>query len=110
MAQTLQNMDQSKVISSLDTYNYEIPANGMHMIHVQMNEVPPSGLSVVIERNSVQVASSGTLAASQSIIDLQIVLNCTAGDDISIIVSSSEAEEAAPNAVKGIINIHPGSM
>lgn len=110
MSILLQNMDSSKVISSLDTYNYTIPASGMYVIDVQMSELPPSQLSIVIKQNSVSKAASSAPAAAQQILDLRIVLNCSANDVISIEITSALAAEAAPNVIKGIINIHPGSF
>ncbi len=110
MSIILQNMDSSKVVSSLDTYLYTIPADGMYMISVKMTEIPQSSLSVVISQNSSQKAASSTPAAAQQVVDLQIVLNCEADDEIEIAISSSLAREAGPNEIKGLINIHPGSF
>ncbi len=110
MAQTLQNMESTKVISSLDTYNYTIPAAGQYLIQVQMNEIPPSALSVVIKQQTVAKATSDAPAAAQGIVNLQVLLNCALSDVISLEITSATAGEAAPNQIKGIINITPVSL
>lgn len=110
MAITIQNLDSSKVISSLDTYNYTVPAAGIYNISAQMNEIPTSSLSVVIKVNTVTKASSATPTANQSIVDLQLQYNCALNDIISFVVSSSAAVEAGSNQIKGIINIQPVSL
>lgn len=110
MAQTLLNMDSSKVISSLDTYNYAIPATGVYLIQVQMTENPPSALSVVIKQNTVSKISSAAPAVAQATLQTQILLRCAAADAISIEITSATANEAAPNVIKGIINIQPVAL
>ncbi len=110
MAITLQNMDSSKVISSLDTYNYTIPADGMYVISASVSEIPTSSLSILIKQNGSTKLTSDTPTAAQQIVDARIVLNCAESDTIAIVISSSLAREAAPNQIKGIINIHPGSV
>lgn len=110
MAITLQNMDSSKVISSLDTYNYTIPSSGMYMISSMISEIPTSSVSVLIKQNGVTKATSSAPTTAQQEIDLQILLNCATSDVISFVISSSAAREAAPNQIKGILNIRPGSV
>lgn len=110
MAQTIVRIDQSLVTRSLDTYNYTVAQAGMLVVDVQMGEVPPSGLSIVIQKNSVTQVSSTAPAAAQSIVDLRTILNCAANDVISVILSSSSAIDQGLNSVKGLINIHQGSV
>lgn len=110
MAQTLVNLDSSKVISKLDTYNYTIPSTGVYLIQVQMIEIPPSALSIVIKQNTVSKASSVAPAAAQQIVNTQILLRCAASDAISIEVTSATAGEAAPNQIKGLIMIQPVAL
>lgn len=110
MAQTLINMNKSKVVSSLDTYNYAIPATGVYLIEVQMTENPPSALSIVIKQNTVAKASSTAPTPLQEIQNTQVLLRCAAADAISIEITSATAGEAAPNKIKGIINIQPVAL
>lgn len=108
MAQILPGIESSHVISRLDTYNHTAELASMYKVSVVMNEIPPSGLSIIIEQNGSPVASSAVPASGQQIVQLQTVLNCAVSDLISVVISSSLAAETGPNIVKGIINIHPG--
>lgn len=100
---------QSKIINALDTYRHVAGTNNMYKVSCDVNEIPPSGVSVVIQQNGSTKFSSAAPAASQQLVSGQIVLNCAANDNIDIIVSSSSAPEAGINLIKGIINIHVGS-
>lgn len=110
MATTITGIMQAKVISNLDTYNHTALQNGVYTVHVQMNEIPPSGLSVVIKQNSSTIVSSSAPAATQSVIDVQALINCAINDVIGIVITSSNAQEAAPNVIKGILKITPGQV
>lgn len=109
MAQTISKISRSQVISSLDTYNHTALANSMYMVNVQMNEIPPSGLSIAIKQNGTTKVTSIAPAAAQSAISVQIVLNCSVNDIIGVVVSSANASDTGRNVVKGLINIHQGS-
>ncbi len=108
MATTLVKSFQSNVINRLDTYNLTVPTTNTYSVDVQMTELPPSGLSIVIEKNSSPVASSAAPAATQGILDLQTKINCTASDVISVVISSSNVNDEQLNTVKGLINIREG--
>lgn len=110
MAQTITRIDQSKVISQLDTYNHTALQNSMYMVSVDMSEVPPSGISIVINQNGSPKATSTAPSATQSNIKLQVVLNCAASDVIGIAITSSNAIDKALNGIKGILSIHTGSF
>jgi hypothetical protein len=108
MAQIITGISQSKVLSSLDTYNHTAGAAQMYTVNVKMSELPPSGLSIVIQQNGSPMATSVAPAATQGELDLRIVLNCAISDVISVILSSSNVQEAGRNQIKGILNITPG--
>lgn len=110
MAQTIVKIDQSLVTRSLDTYNYTVQQAGMLIVDVQMGELPPSGLVIDIQKNSVSQAMSSAPAAQQSILDLRRILNCAVNDIISVVLSSAQDSDKQLNSVKGIINIHQGSV
>lgn len=105
MSQVLVITDSSKVLSQLDAYNYTVPQAGTYNVSVQMSEIPPSGLSIVIQQNSVSKASSAAPSAAQSNMNLQISLNCSISDVLSVVLSSSQASDKQLNVVKGIVNI-----
>jgi hypothetical protein len=108
MSQLIGKISQSKSVSSLDTYNQTIVTAGIYTVSVGFTEVPPSGLNVVIQQNGTQKSSASVLANTQQQLNQQIILNCASADVISIVVSSSNAVDYAPGALKGIINIRQG--
>lgn len=112
MAQTIVRVDQSLVTRALDTYNYTVPAAqaGMFVVDVQMGELPPSGLVIDIQQNSVSQAMSSAPAAQQAVLDLRKILNCAASDVISVVLSSVQNSDKQLNSIKGLINIRPGSV
>ena len=110
MATVITDLISTKVLNSLDTYNHTAKAASMYYVSIQLNEVPPSGISIVIKQNSSTIASLSSPAASQSVMNLQAVLNCALNDVIGVVISSSSAIDQGPNAFKAILNIHQGSF
>jgi hypothetical protein len=113
MATILTNLAQSKVISNLDTYNHTAVLNSMYYVSCILTEQPNSTVSITIEQNGTPVtsiAAPGNGRTKQCSIVCQTVLNCAINDLISIVISSSNPIDQAINSIKGIINIHPGSV
>jgi len=108
MATTLIKNYQSNVINALDTYNYTVPSASLESVSVSMTEIPPSGISILIQQNGSTKASLSSPAAAQSVLNLQVILNCASSDVISVIISSSSAIDQQLNTIKGIINIRDG--
>lgn len=109
MAQTIVNIEQAKVLNSLDTYNYTVQASAMHMVSISVTEQPPSGLSVVIKQNGTTKATAALPAAGQNHVDLQVVMNCVASDVISVVLDSSSNNDKGINEIRATLNIHIGS-
>ncbi len=105
----LPNMEHSQPICTLDTFRHVAQASSMYKVSVDVSEIPPSGISIVIQQNGSTKASSAAPSASQIHVPLDVVLNCAANDNIDVIISSSNAAEAGINLIKGSINIHKGS-
>lgn len=100
----------SKVISSLDTYLHTVNTAAMHVVSLEVSEIPPSGITITIKQGSTTVASTSAPGSTQQIVQLKTTINCAASDVISVIVASSTASDTGPNAFKGILNIHVGSL
>lgn len=109
MATTITGINQSKVISNLDTYNHTALTTNMYSVKCEISEIPASGVTIAIKQNSTTVVTSAVPAATQSHVVIATVLNCTANDVIGIVVSSAVANDARPNQIKGLINIHVGT-
>lgn len=109
MAQIITGIGQSKVLNSLDTYNHTTLQATIYTVSVRMTMIPPSGLSVVIQRNGSPIASSASPSAAQSNINLQIQVNCAANDLLSVVLSSGNVADTQFNDLKGILTIDVGS-
>jgi hypothetical protein len=73
-----------------------------------------SGLQVVVNQNGTPVLTSGGTSSNpspyQASLAGQVVINCAVNDVITVVLSSANAVDAVPNAVKGIINIFQGPL
>ena len=108
MAQ-LVKLEESSVINQLDTYNYVVPTAGMYKMKVRLNEVPPSGMSIVMKQNSSTVASLSSPATSQQAMDLEIVVNAAMNDVLGLVLSSSQASDQGGNSFKAIYLLSQGA-
>ncbi len=109
MSISIPNFLTPKVVSSLDTYDYTIQTDGDHVCSAQMTmAVQPSSLSVLIKKNSSTIYTSAAPSAAQSILNCSVSGNFVAGDVIHFVISSADQADAAPNVIKGILNIHRG--
>jgi hypothetical protein len=71
-----------------------------------------SGLQIVIKQNSTTKATIGGSASNptptQPTLSGSVVINAAANDTVSFVLTSSNAVDSAPNAIKSIINVFPG--
>lgn len=109
MAQTITGIGKTKILNQLDTYNHTALTTNMYMVSISVSEQPPSGMSILIQQNASTKASFSSPTPTQGVINLQVVLNCTASDVISVVLSSSSANDKGLNSIRGILNIHVGS-
>lgn len=107
MATIITGINQTKVLSNLDTYNHTTLATSMYTVSVKTTELPPSGLTITIQQNGSTKASVSVPAATQNHTELQVVLNCAVSDVIGVILASSVASDV--NTIRAILNIHQGS-
>ena len=108
MSQVISGIMQTKTLTSLDTYNYTVGTTSLYTVGIRLTEVPPSGLIITIQQNSSTIVQSVAPASSQQVINLRTLLNCTSGDIISIILASSNSNDATLNNIKGTLQITPG--
>lgn len=67
-----------------------------------------SGLNVVINHEGDPVAYYGNPGPSQPIMGGSVVINASAGDEITVVLSSLSTADAGLNAVKSVINVYQG--
>jgi hypothetical protein len=110
MATTITGIGTVKVLSNLDTYNHTTTLASMYNVQVDLSEQPPTGCSITIQQNGSTKATSATPGATQLNMKLGVLLNCAIGDVISVILASSNTAESAPNQIKAILKITPGTI
>ncbi len=67
-----------------------------------------SGLDVVLKQNSTVLARYGFPSPTQPILGGSVVIQASASDVLSVVLSSLSTADAAPNAVKSIVNLFQG--
>lgn len=67
-----------------------------------------SGLTVVINQNSTVVARYGFPSPTQAILGGSVVIQASVADVITVVLASLSTADAAPNAVKSIVNLYQG--
>jgi len=92
----------------LGTYTFTVPSAGIYRISTQLTEVPPSGLSVVINNNGSPVYTAATLSPTQIAQQFYYSQLYAANDAISIVVSSSAGIDSMLNNVKYTLQIMQG--
>jgi hypothetical protein len=107
MAETLL-LNQPFVTSGLDTLNYTVPSAGLYYVNVQLTEVPPSGLSVVVNQNGSPVFTSPALSPTQIAQQFKYAQAYAAADAISVVISSASAVDSVINNVKSTITVGQG--
>ena len=104
----IQNNNQSTVIDSLDTYNCTVSSPGMYFIALNIFDQAGSLVVAQIQQNGLLMITSPSAGSPDGILNLQTVLNCATNDVISIVLTSGNAIDSAPNSIKGILNLHQG--
>jgi hypothetical protein len=108
MAQIISNINQSKVLTQLDTYNHTALLASLYTVAIRLWEIPPSGISIVIKQNGSTIVSSVAPAAAQEEINLRTLLQCAVNDTITVVISSATVSDSLPNSFKAILDIQPG--
>jgi hypothetical protein len=106
----INTIESAHEVSNLDTYQYTTQLASLYTVSMQLNEIPPSGVSIVINQNGTPMATSLPPSAVQSHIELSVLLNCAIGDVLTVVVSSSSLSDTGPNAIKALLNIRVGQV
>lgn len=108
MAQTL--LINKALMCGLDILNHTIPtgAAGPHSVHVELTEVPPTGLSVVINQNASPIFTAPTISATQIAQQFKFGFLAADADVISVVIASSTAIDSVANNVKATVTIQQG--
>lgn len=101
-------LNQPMVGVGLVTQTYTIPSTGLYKVHADITEIPPSGLSVVVNVGGSPVYTAPTITPTQSALQFDKQMSLTAADVVTVVLSSSSAIDALKNSVKSIITIEQG--
>jgi hypothetical protein len=97
---------QSNIEIGLGTFTYTAALAGVYFVSAQSSVLPPSGLSIVINQNGSPVMTSAAPSAAEQTVNLQDQINCAASDVITVVISSSNANDLMLNTVKTIITLN----
>ena len=105
-------LNQPFVICGLDTMNYTVVTDGLYSVQVQLTEVPPSGISILVKKNGSTIFTAPALAIAQGAIQFKFGFSAVATDAISVVISSSQTGPSAIdnqlNTVKSTVYIQQG--
>lgn len=96
---------QTNVFCGLGTFTYNVTVAGLYAASATATELPPSGLSIVINQNGSPVTTSLTPSTAQQIVSAQTPISCAVNDVITFVLSSSSANDLMLNTLKTLINI-----
>jgi len=108
MAQNL--LINRPLISTLDTWNYTIPTGGAgaYSVHVELTEVPPTGLTAIIKKNGSTIFTAPTITPTQIAQQFKVGFLAADADAISVVIASSTAIDLVANNVKATVTIQQG--
>lgn len=108
MANSLQ-LEGNSVVSGLGTFTYTVLAANRLEVQVKSTIPAGSGLLIVINNNGSPLVSSGgdstNPTPTQPSLGASTIANFAAADVITVVLSSSNAVDALPNAVKSVISL-----
>lgn len=101
-------LNQPQVGIGLQTQTFTVPTTGTYSVSVQLSEIPPSGLSVVVNKDGSPVFTAPVITPTQIAQQFKVGFEATAAQVITVVFSSAEAVDAELNSVKSITTIMQG--
>lgn len=101
-------INQPFVFCGLGTLSYTIPSTDLYNVHVELSEVPPSGLSVVVNVAGSPVFTAPVITPTQGGQQFKFSKQFTAADAVTVVLASSQAIDQQLNTVKSTITIGQG--
>lgn len=95
-------LNQPRVDVGLTTSTYTVPTGGagIYNVALQSTEIPPSGISIIVNKNASPVYTAPTLVPTQSSIQFKFPILLADADVITVVASSSNANDTLLNSVK----------
>ena len=101
-------LNQARVDVGLVTDTFTIPATGQYNLEAQITEIPPSGLSIVVNQQGSPIYTSTAFPPTQGSLQFKVAINGTLNDAITFVLSSSTANDLLLNSVKTNVSIGQG--
>lgn len=104
----------SNPVEGLATWVYAVETTGPWTCNIKSTLPYNSGLGIFIHSNSVELIAEGFAATNptptQTSMGAGTTAYFTAGDTVSVILSSTAAADMQPNAVKSVIDLFFGPL
>lgn len=105
MASTRLGVRSSNAVEGLGTNTYVVGVAAPHSIECKSFLTAPTGLSIVINKNGSALITSSVVNANAQLLSVETAAQFAVGDIITVVLSSSVAQDSIPNSVKSIIDI-----
>jgi len=113
------NFNTEKVMVGLNTYTYTVQVAGLHNAKIQVDHHQASNLTCTITQSGSvsRTLASGTVqplgstvTQGQSSIILYGLANCSVGDVISFVLTSSATNDQQLNTIKSTFKVNAGQV
>lgn len=102
-------LNTTQVMVGLGTMTFTCPIAGTYRVTCDLTEMPPSSLSVVVNKNGSPVYTAPALSPTQPGLRFVVdVLQAAASDVITVVLSSSAPADNTLNSIKSSISIGNG--
>lgn len=101
-------IEQPFVFCGLGTLTHTLASTGNYNVKVQLSENPPSGLSLVVNKNGSPIFTAPTITPTQIAQQFKTAFQAAANDVITVVLSSSSQIDNNLNTVKSSISIGGG--
>jgi len=105
-------LDKPFMYTGLGTLTYTVPtgtATQSYNVHVEVTEVPPSGLSIVVNKSGSPIFTAPALAPTQIAQQFKVSFQAASTNVITVVLSSASAIDSVINHVKATITLAQGA-
>lgn len=100
---------EQTVGTGLGTWTYTVSVAGPYHVSAFLNLVPPTGVSVAIEKNGSNVITTGALNPNATEYNLDCFIAAAVSDVITIVVSTANTPDLSVQTIKAVMNLRAGS-
>lgn len=100
--------DVPQVFAGLGTLTYTVPSTGIYNVRCTVTEIPPSGLTIVVNDNGAPVFTAPVITPTQIALQFKADFYFTAAHVITVVLSSAVASDSQLNNVKASITLGTG--